>query len=181
MRVTEKILFQRPGEQEKTFHRLPAPIQGQQIRFENVAPEEPIGELSAYNVAPGVEPQGSARLVYTLGTNTLPTGSGIESIKRFIAGRYAADERAIILAIGDEDRMFNSQSEIQSARLPSPYPDSGRRLAEHDGWPRRHRHRSSGTQSKAYAWRLLSAEHSGKGSAVAAAKSARLQLLPKPW
>ena len=46
----ERLLFQRPQGQEKTFHRLPDSIRGQQIRFENVEQEEPIGELSAYNV-----------------------------------------------------------------------------------------------------------------------------------
>ena len=35
------------------------PVRGQKTRFENVEQEEPIGELSAYYVAPGNEPQGA--------------------------------------------------------------------------------------------------------------------------
>src|SRR6185369_14222183 len=62
-------LFQLPKDQEKTFHRLPAPIRGQKIRFENVEQEEPIGELSAYNVTSGAAPQGTASLAYTLKAN----------------------------------------------------------------------------------------------------------------
>ena len=63
---TERELFQRPPGQEKTFHRLPAPVKGEKLRFENSEPEEPIGELSAYNVFPGPERQGSAQLSYKL-------------------------------------------------------------------------------------------------------------------
>ncbi|MEP6883565.1 MAG: hypothetical protein ABJC66_02335, partial [Gammaproteobacteria bacterium] len=52
----EKALFQRSKGQEKTYHDLPAPLRGQKIRFDNVEQEEPIGELSAYYVAPGTAP-----------------------------------------------------------------------------------------------------------------------------
>ena len=62
----KKVLFERPKGQEKTFHFLKTPLTGQKIRFENVEQEQPIGELSAYHVAPGTEPQGTARLAYTL-------------------------------------------------------------------------------------------------------------------
>src|SRR3989442_8838018 len=68
-RAREQLLFQRPKDQEKTFHRLPTPIRGQKIRFENVEQEEPIGELSAYYVVAGKEPQRIARLSYTLRMN----------------------------------------------------------------------------------------------------------------
>src|SRR5437868_2342574 len=88
---------QRGGDldQEKTFHRMPAPIRGQKIRFENVEQEEPIGELSAYNVTSDAEPQGSARLSYTLRMNAQSNDGSIEAIKNFIDGRYTADERAM--------------------------------------------------------------------------------------
>jgi hypothetical protein len=95
----EKVLFQRPWHQEKTFHRLPVPIRGQKIRFENVAQEEPIGELSAYNVAPGKEPQGSARLAYTLATFSRSPDQSVDSLREFITGRYATDERSQLIAV----------------------------------------------------------------------------------
>ena len=100
-KASEELLFQRPKDQEKTFHRLPAPVRGEKIRFENVEQEEPIGELSAYYVAAGKEPPGSARLSYTLRMNAQLKDGSIEAIKNFINGRYTPDERAMILAVAD--------------------------------------------------------------------------------
>ncbi len=99
----ERVLFERPKGQEKTYHDLPAPMRGQKIRFDNVEQEEPIGELSAYYVAPGTEPQGSARLSYTLTPSAEARDSSLEPIAKFIAGRYTADERAMMLAVADKD------------------------------------------------------------------------------
>lgn len=99
--ATEKVLFQRPQHQEKTFHRLASAISGQKIRFENVAQEEPIGELSAYNVTTGKEPQGSATLAYTLKPSPVVDDSSIAAVKKFISGRYTADERASVIAVAD--------------------------------------------------------------------------------
>ncbi len=65
-----RLLFRRPKGQEKTFHRLPAATRGRELRFENAEQEEPIGELSAYHVAPGAEPRGTARLSYTLAADS---------------------------------------------------------------------------------------------------------------
>jgi hypothetical protein len=95
--VGESVLFQRPQGQEKTFHRLSAALRGQQIRFENVAQEEPIGELSAYNVTAGSEPQGSAWLSYRLTPATEVNDSSVAAINKFIFGRYTADERASLV------------------------------------------------------------------------------------
>src|SRR2546423_1878882 len=92
---SEPLLFQRPKDQEKTFHRLPNPIRGEKIRFENVEEEEPIGELSAYYVGEAKEPQSSARLSYTLRANAQSNDSSIEAVKNFIDGRYTADESAM--------------------------------------------------------------------------------------
>ena len=60
------LLFERPQGQERTYHRLARPIVGHKIRFTNVQQEEPIGELSAYNVTAGAEPAGSAKLGFRL-------------------------------------------------------------------------------------------------------------------
>ncbi|HEV7684126.1 MAG TPA: hypothetical protein VGO68_18490, partial [Pyrinomonadaceae bacterium] len=95
-----ELLFRRPQGQEKTFHRLTEARHGQQLRFENVEQEEPIGELSAYYVATEAEPQGSARLSYTLGTSS-DSDKSVEPVSKFIAGRYAADERATLVAVAD--------------------------------------------------------------------------------
>jgi len=115
--ANEKVLFQRPKDQEKTFHRLPSPIRGQKIRFENVEQEEPIGELSAYNVTPDKEPQGSARLVYTLRVNAESRDSSVEPIRTFIAGRYTEDERATILAVDDSAVPGNQSEKPRSGEM----------------------------------------------------------------
>jgi hypothetical protein len=98
----EQLLFERPKDQEKTFHRLQNAMRGQKIRFENVEQETPIGELSAYYVAAGTEPQGTASLTYTIAATAASNDATIEPIQKFIAGRYAADERATVFAVAGE-------------------------------------------------------------------------------
>ena len=118
---TQRVLFQRPKDQEKTFHRMPSAIRGQKIRFENVEREEPIGELSAYNVASDTEPKGSAQLAYTLKANAGPDSS-LEPITKFINGRYTSDERAMIVAVADGTSPANSQSAIRNSQSDPALP-----------------------------------------------------------
>ena len=127
---SEHLLFQRSKDQEKTFHRMPTPIRGEKIRFENVEQEEPIGELSAYYVSAGKESLGSTRLSYTLRRKAQSNDSSIAAIKNFIDGRYTADEHAMIVAVSDETRasslgkatmldersLINSKFEIPDSR-----------------------------------------------------------------
>ncbi len=110
-----RVLFERPKGQEKTFHDLPATINGRKIRFENVEQEQPIGELSAYYVGPFKEPAGSTRLAYTLRANAESRDPSVEAIRKFIAGRFTDDERAMILAVADNQ----SSSETSDAVKPT--------------------------------------------------------------
>ncbi|MDP2984952.1 MAG: LamG-like jellyroll fold domain-containing protein, partial [Candidatus Latescibacter sp.] len=96
---TETVLFSRPKNQEKTFHRLVQPVTGQKIRFDNIEQETPIGELSACYVSGGKEPQGIYRLSYTVTGKAEPDNGNLESLVRFINGRYMADERSIMVAL----------------------------------------------------------------------------------
>jgi len=118
-----KTLFERSKGQEKTFHQLPSPIRGEKIRFENVEQEEPIGELSAYNVTAGKEtrePIGSARLSYTLGGNAGSNDPSLAPIRKFIAGRYTDDERATILATADTQPSSSDRAATQSPQGSLP-------------------------------------------------------------
>ncbi len=117
----QKLLFQRPKDQEKTFHRMPSQIRGQKIRFENVEQEEPIGELSAYNVTFDTEPKGSARLAYTLRTNA-ESDSSLEPITKFINGRYTSDERAMSVAVADGNSPANSQTATPNSQSNPALP-----------------------------------------------------------
>lgn len=94
----ERALFTRPQGQERTFHRLAEPMRGRLLRFTNVEPETPIGELAAYHVAPGKEPAGIATLAYRLSA-TPPTQPGTEALVHYINGRHPADERAMMVAL----------------------------------------------------------------------------------
>ena len=93
----ETPLFSRPAGQEKTYHRLTTPETGQEIRFTNVLPEEPIGELVAYYVTANSEPAKSGKLAYRL-TSAAPTNANLADLVRFINGRYEPDERAMLIA-----------------------------------------------------------------------------------
>ena len=96
--TSESVLFERPAGQEKTYHRLATPLVGQEIRFDNVEQEQPIGELAAYYVTAGRDPAGITNLAYRL-TSVAPTNAGLADLVRFINGRHASDERATLVAL----------------------------------------------------------------------------------
>src|SRR5208283_2504331 len=96
---TERILFERPKGQERTFHQLAQPITGQKIRFTNVEQETPIGELSAYYVHPGKEPSGIAQLKYRLTGSVEADNPSLKPLTEFIAGRYPPEERMTMVAL----------------------------------------------------------------------------------
>ena len=114
--VREKVLFERPKGQEKTFHRLASTLRGQKIRFENVEQEQPIGELSAYNVAPGAEPRGTAKMEYVLSAEGGPEDESLAPVRKFIAGRYTEDERATVVAVSDGTGAANTRPAATDTR-----------------------------------------------------------------
>ncbi|MDE3106230.1 MAG: LamG domain-containing protein, partial [Acidobacteriota bacterium] len=92
-------LFSRPQGQEHTSTQLQQTITGARVRFTNAQQEWPIGEFGAYYIHPGVEPQGVARLSYTLTARTGAENPSLQELQQFIAGRYPADERATMVAL----------------------------------------------------------------------------------
>jgi hypothetical protein len=94
----EALLFERPKGQEKTVHTFTRPLAGRKIRFTNVEQEEPIGELAAYNVTAGAEPAGSVKLEYSL-RFAGAEDAGLAPLQKFIAGRFAPDERSTLVAV----------------------------------------------------------------------------------
>ncbi|MFT3870860.1 MAG: LamG domain-containing protein [Nibricoccus sp.] len=91
-------LFERPRGQEKTVHRLAAPVSSDAIRFTNVEQETPISEFTAYHVTEGKEPAGHPTLAYRIDFKP-STESSLKPLIAFIAGRFRADERATAIAI----------------------------------------------------------------------------------
>ena len=97
---SESTLFVRPKGQEITYHQFDSPITGQKIRFVNVEQEQPIGELSAYYVHPGMEPTGVATLRYKLTSQINPADNpSTKPLVDYIAGRFPSDERMTMVAM----------------------------------------------------------------------------------
>ena len=158
---SEKTLFERPRGQEITYHQLDKPITGQKIRFTNVEQEQPIGELSAYYVHPGVEPTGVATLRYRLTSKITPddnpsTKPLVELYRRPLSRRRAHDHdgharrRARYPRKGDAIRPAH-RAHHHSRRLPFAdgrcRPWHFLRLGKHGRRPRRHCHRSASAQA----------------------------------
>jgi hypothetical protein len=59
------VVATRPAGQERTTYSL-ATMKGGKLRFDNDAQETPLQEVWAYNIQPGTEPQGVAKLSYTV-------------------------------------------------------------------------------------------------------------------
>jgi hypothetical protein len=93
-----RTLFERPKGQERTSTTFAEPITGEKVRFTNVAQEWPIEEFGAYYVHPGAEPDGIAKLSYTISSRSQLDNPSIQSLRAFIAGRYPVDERATMVA-----------------------------------------------------------------------------------
>ncbi len=93
-----RTLFERPKGQERTSNQFAEPVTGEKVRFTNVEQEWPIGEFGAYYVHPGAEPDGIAKLSYTLSARGGTDNPALAPLRAFIAGRYQADERATMIA-----------------------------------------------------------------------------------
>ena len=94
-----KLLFNRPKGQEHTSNHLADAIKGERVRFTNVEQEWPIGEFGAYYVHAGAEPEGVARLTYTISARDDGGNPSVAPLKAFIAGRFASDERSTMVAV----------------------------------------------------------------------------------
>lgn len=92
-------IFDRPKGQDRTFHRLPAPVTGQNVLFTNVEQETPISEFAAYYVTDGREPAGAARLTYTLTAAAQPAYPSLAEARAFVAGRFPEGARATMVGL----------------------------------------------------------------------------------
>jgi hypothetical protein len=73
--------------------------QGGVLSFVNTMQEQPIQEIWAYDVRPGNEPAGSFKLSYTIDSNASTKLASLGALETFIAGRYAPDERSMVVAL----------------------------------------------------------------------------------
>lgn len=72
---------------------------GGTLHFTNLMQEQPIQELWAYDVGAGAEPGGSFKPDYTIRADAAPTLAALAPLNAFIAGRFAPDERATVVAM----------------------------------------------------------------------------------
>lgn len=75
------------------------PIHGGQLRFNNHVQETPIQEIWAYHVSDKPEPDASVKLSYTIRNEVAPDFDNLASLRDFIAGRFPADERSMVVAV----------------------------------------------------------------------------------
>ena len=94
-------LATRAKDQERTFNQFAETRTGGVLTFTNIAQETPIQEIAAYNLAPGAEPRGTAKLSYTIRAAVAPDSPDLNELNAFIRGRYAPAERATVVALPD--------------------------------------------------------------------------------
>ena len=93
----KSVLFERPKGPETTVHVLSAQPAGL-IRFTNVEQEQPIEELSAYNVTAGNEPSGRQIISLQLDMANPDKDSSLTTLMNYIAGRYPPNQRERLVA-----------------------------------------------------------------------------------
>ncbi|OYY91022.1 MAG: hypothetical protein B7Y45_04835 [Sphingomonas sp. 28-66-16] len=91
-------LATRPAGVERSVDSV-APVTGGTISVTNVMQEQPIQEIWAYDVHPGAEPDGSFKLSFTVDAAASTRVAALDPLNAFIAGRYAPDERATVIAL----------------------------------------------------------------------------------
>ncbi len=119
--AADALLFERPRNSERTVHPITNAITGQKIRFTNVEPEEPIGELAAYNVTSAAEPDDRTHLTFqfsSLSAARAGAPASLEPLYRFIDGRFPADERASLVAVSAGEYKPAAASATSGTGLP---------------------------------------------------------------
>lgn len=91
-------LFVRSPGVVRSVHEF-EPRLGGHLRFTNQEQETPIQQLWAYRLSDASEPQGTAKLVYTIQRNVEPDHENLATLREFITGRYPADERSTVVAL----------------------------------------------------------------------------------
>ena len=72
---------------------------GGTLRFANTEQETPIQEIWAYDVDAGAEPEGSAKLAYSVRSDVAPDYDNLAPLREYIAGRYPPGERDTVVAL----------------------------------------------------------------------------------
>jgi hypothetical protein len=98
-RVLARTLFEKSRDSQRITFDLQQPLTGEKVRFTNAEQEWPIQEFGAYYVHPGPEPKGITTLSYIVTANQGTDNPSLTPLTDFIHGRFAADERATMVAM----------------------------------------------------------------------------------
>ncbi len=72
---------------------------GGRLRFSNVEQETPIQEIWGYHVSDAAEPQGTVKQRYLVDSSVLPDYTNVAALRDYIDGRFAPDERSVVMAL----------------------------------------------------------------------------------
>ena len=95
---TAGTLFTRPKGVVRSVDGF-AEQRGGVLHFSNVEQETPIQELWGYHVSDAAEPEGTVKQRYLIDSSVLPDYTNIATLRDYIDGRFAADERSTVMAI----------------------------------------------------------------------------------
>lgn len=88
---------------ERSVHRLEEPVRNVSLTFTNEEIEEPIGDITLLQVEQGMAPQDTPRECFNFFWDTgVEGGEEIQSVRRFVQGRFMPDERAMLIGTTEE-------------------------------------------------------------------------------
>lgn len=91
-------LFKRPQGVVRSVDSFADQVGGT-LHFHNTAQETPIQEIWGYQVSDAAEPEGTVKQRYQIDSSVLPDYTNIASLRDYIDGRFAPDERSTVMAL----------------------------------------------------------------------------------
>jgi hypothetical protein len=98
LKGTAGTLFKRPQGVVRSVDSFVDQIGGT-LHFHNTAQETPIQEIWGYQVSDAAEPEGTVKQRYQIDSSVLPDYTNIASLRDYIDGRFAPDERSTVMAL----------------------------------------------------------------------------------
>jgi len=98
LKGTAGSLFNRPQGVVRSVDSFADQVGGT-LHFHNTAQETPIQEIWGYQVSDAAEPEGTVKQRYQIDSSVLPDYTNIASLRDYIDGRFAPDERSTVMAL----------------------------------------------------------------------------------
>ncbi|MEG1679978.1 MAG: LamG-like jellyroll fold domain-containing protein, partial [Stenotrophomonas sp.] len=98
LKGTAGTLFNRPQGVVRSVDSFADQVGGT-LHFHNTAQETPIQEIWGYQVSDAAEPEGTVKQRYQIDSSVLPDYTNVASLRDYIDGRFAPDERSTVMAL----------------------------------------------------------------------------------